>query len=119
MHATTIKTPGLARTFSTEPWPLEPFDFHTATRVVFGPGSLKNLGELARELGESRVLLVTDPGLEAAGHPQTARTSLENAGLRVFLFDDVEENPTSRHVDNGVRFARPHGIDLIVSVGGA
>ena len=34
------------------------------------------------------------------------------------LFDDVEENPTSKHVEAGAHFARPLGIDLIVSVGG-
>ena len=86
--------------------------------MVFGPGSLSRLGELARELGDTRVLLVTDPGLKAAGHPQRALASLEAAGLEVFLFDEVEENPTSRHVELGVRFARPLNIDLIVSVGG-
>lgn len=79
---------------------------------------MNRLGELARELGESRVLLVTDPGLEAAGHPQRATQSLKDAGLEVFLFDDVEENPTSKHVEAGVHFARPLGVDLIVSVGG-
>lgn len=106
------------RTFQTPAWPLRPFDFHTPTRVVFGPGSMNRLGELASELGEHRVLLVTDPGLEAAGHPQRATQSLKEAGLEVFLFDDVEENPTSKHVEAGVHFARPHKIDLIVSVGG-
>ena len=111
-------TPHLARLFQASPWPLEPFDFHTPTRVVFGPGSLDRLGELARELGDTRVLLVTDPGLEAAGHPQRAERSLRDAGLEVFLFDDVEENPTSLHVEKGAAFAKPLGIDLIVSVGG-
>ena len=95
-----------------------PFDYHSPTRVVFGAGTLAHLGELARELGESRVLLVTDPGLEAAGHPQRASQSLSDAGLEVFLFDEVEQNPTARHVEAGVAFARPHNIDLIVSVGG-
>jgi alcohol dehydrogenase len=98
--------------------PLRPFDYHSPTRVVFGAGTLARLGELARELGESRVLLVTDPGLEAAGHPQRAIQSLRDAGLEVFLFDGVEPNPTDRHVQAGVAFARPHNIDLIVSVGG-
>lgn len=98
--------------------PLQSFDFHTPTRVVFGPGTLARLGELARELGASRVLLVTDPGLESVGHPQRAQASLKHAGLEVSVFDDVEENPTSKHVDIGVRFARSLGIDLIVSVGG-
>ena len=98
--------------------PLQPFDFHTPTQVVFGPGTLRRLGDIARELGASRVLLVTDPGLEAAGHPQRAHASLRGAGLEVFVFDDVEENPTSKHVDVGVKFVKPHGINLIVSVGG-
>lgn len=98
--------------------PLEPFDFHTPTRVMFGPGTLTRLGELARELGATRVLLVTDPGLESVGHPQRAEQSLRNAGLEVFVFDNVEENPTSKHVDLGVKFVRPLNINLIVSVGG-
>jgi alcohol dehydrogenase len=98
--------------------PLEPFDFHTPTRVMFGPGTLARLGELARELGATRVLLVTDPGLESVGHPQRAQQSLKDAGLEVFVFDNVEENPTSKHVDLGVQFVRPHNINLIVSVGG-
>jgi alcohol dehydrogenase len=111
-------TPGIPQLLSESNGPLQPFDFHTPTRVVFGAGSVKRLGELASELGDTRVLLVTDPGLEAAGHPQRALDSLSAAGLEVFLFDQVEENPTSRHVDNGARFARPLNIDLIVSVGG-
>lgn len=85
---------------------------------MFGPGTLNRLGELALELGASRVLLVTDPGLEAAGHPQRAQASLKHAGLEVFVFDDVEENPTSKHVEIGVRLAKPLNINLIVSVGG-
>lgn len=117
MHVTsTIPTP--PRLFPAAPMPLQPFDFHTPTRVMFGPGTLNRLGEIARELGATRVLLVTDPGLEAAGHPQRAQASLKSAGLDVWVFDDVEENPTSKHVDIGVDFAKPLNINLIVSVGG-
>ena len=38
------------------------------TRVVFGAGTIDRVGELARTIGEQRVLLVTDPGIVAAGH---------------------------------------------------
>jgi alcohol dehydrogenase len=99
-------------------WPLQPFDFHTPTRVVSGPGTLGRLGELACELGATHALLVTDPGLKAAGHPQRAVASLQAAGLAVACFEHVEENPTSRHVEAGVQFARALGIDVLVSVGG-
>jgi alcohol dehydrogenase len=119
MHAIPpAATPALPRLMNDSKWPLEPFDFHTPTRVIFGPGTMSRLGELAREMGAARVLVVTDPGLEAAGHPQRAVSSLEGAGCQVHLFDEVEENPTSRHVDLGVRFAQELAIDLLVSVGG-
>jgi alcohol dehydrogenase len=97
---------------------LQPFDFHPQTRIVFGPGSISRLGELTRELGGRRVLLVTDPGLEQAGHPQRAVRSLEEAGLSVAVFDQVEENPTTVHVEAGLEAARKAEIDFIVAVGG-
>jgi alcohol dehydrogenase len=97
---------------------LPAFDYHPLSRVVFEAGAINRLGELARELGGTRILLVTDPGLKAAGHPQRAMASLRDAGLQTFVFDDVEENPTTRHVAVAVEFARRHGIDLIVAVGG-
>jgi alcohol dehydrogenase len=86
--------------------------------VLYGPGSLNQLGEVACELGAARVLLVTDPGLEKAGHAQRAAESLRAAELEVFLFDEVEENPSSHHIEAGTAFAQPQNIDLIVGVGG-
>jgi len=98
--------------------PLVPFDFQPMTRVVYGAGTVARLGELVRELGGSRVLLVTDPGIRAAGHPEKAVRSLDAAGIASFLFDGVEENPTTKHVNACVQFSREHGVDLIVAVGG-
>jgi alcohol dehydrogenase len=97
---------------------LAAFDFAPRTRVVYGPGSIARLGELARSLACSRVLLVTDPGLEAVGHPRRACAVLRSAGLEVFVFDGVEENPTTRHVAACVQYAGDKEIDLIVAVGG-
>jgi alcohol dehydrogenase class IV len=94
------------------------FDFQPLTRVVYGVGALTQLGELTRELGGTRVLLVTDPGLEAAGHPQRAVASLQQAGVDVVVFDGVEENPTTRHIDASVDMARAHAVDFLVAVGG-
>jgi alcohol dehydrogenase len=97
---------------------LAAFDHQPITRLVYGPGSLRRLGELTRECGGKRVLLVTDPGLEAAGHPQRALASLREANLEVFVFDGVEENPTTRHVEACVAAARAARIDFLVAVGG-
>src|SRR5262249_53876625 len=50
--------------------------------------------------------------------PQRAAESLRAAGVETFLFDGVEQNPTTRHVEAGLEVARANRIDLIVAVGG-
>src|SRR5262245_1145437 len=97
---------------------LPAFDYQPLGRVICEPGGLARLGEAVRAVGGTRVLLVTDPGLEHAGHPQRAERAMLGAGLEVFTFDGVRENPTEREVDAGVVFARAHAIDCIVAVGG-
>jgi alcohol dehydrogenase len=94
------------------------FDFHCPTRIIFGAGSLGELGRVAGSLGVKRVLVVSDPGIIAAGHAPRAVELLEQAGLTVALFDGVEENPTTAHVDAGLAFATPFQPDLIIGVGG-
>lgn len=87
-------------------------------RVVFGAGCLAQLGALASAEGAARVLLVTDPGIVAAGHAARARDALQAAGLSVVTFDGAAENPTTRHVAAGLQVARAHNIDFIVGLGG-
>ncbi len=94
------------------------FDHQPRTRIVFGTDTLERVGELARDLGGKHVLLVTDKGLAAAGHPSRAVSFLEAAGLHVTIYDEVRENPTTLDVDRCVEVARAAGIDIIVGLGG-
>ena len=86
--------------------------------LVFGAGSLAQLGVKAKELGGKRTLLVTDPGLRAVGHESRTIAYLEEAGLEVLVFDEVRENPTTKDVERAVRVAREGDVDLIVGLGG-
>jgi len=94
------------------------FDFQPRTRIVFGNGQVDRLGELASEIGGTRVLVVTDPGIVAAGHVDHAARALEGAGLAVTVFDGVRENPTTLDVDACLETARAGAIDCIVGLGG-
>lgn len=91
---------------------------HSRVRVTFGHGALRQLGAIAVEEGATRVLLVTDAGIVAAGHAERAAQSLREAGVEVTVFHGIEENPTTEHVDAGVRIARDLGINAIVGLGG-
>ena len=89
-----------------------------ATRLVFGPGVRRTIGELARELGARRVLLVTDPGLVQVGHAREIEGSLRSAGCEVKRFAGVRANPTTRDVEECLAQARALGPDLFVALGG-
>ena len=97
---------------------LSPLDFLQRTRLVFGRRAFEQLGSLAKELGARRVLLVTDSGLQRAGHCERAESILRNASLNVAVFDQVSENPTTVDVDRCVAFAEASKIDLIIGLGG-
>ena len=97
---------------------LAPFDFTPLNRVVFGPGSLARLGELVRELGGRRVLLVTDPGLETAGHPQRAHQNHPQSRHGSFPFRRGARKPDQQAGGSRRAFARGWAIDFIVAVGG-
>ena len=97
---------------------MQPFNFHPSTRVIFGSGTLEHIGEIAESLGGQRVLVVSDPGVVAAGYPARAISSIEARGLNTYLFHGVKENPTTHQVNEAFTFAKSHRIDLIVAVGG-
>jgi alcohol dehydrogenase len=87
-------------------------------QVLFGRGAAASVGELARELGGKRALLVTDPGVRAAGHADRAAAALDAAGVAARIFDAVTEDPTTREVAAGRDAAARWGADLIVGLGG-
>lgn len=94
------------------------FDFSPRTRLVFGPGTLARLGELAREAGFQRTLLVSDPGLAQSGHADRARGLLERAGMEVVEFHDFAPEPDSAMVEAGAAAVQGARVDSIVAVGG-
>jgi alcohol dehydrogenase len=98
---------------------MTPFNFTLPTRIVFGAGRLPELGELAKALGAiSRVLVVSDPGVVGAGHTQRGLDSLHSAGLTTQLFDGLQENPSTAHVEAGLAIAQDFSPDAIVGLGG-
>jgi alcohol dehydrogenase len=97
---------------------MTPFDYRPRTRVLFGPGEFARLGEVAREAGGTRCLLVADRGIVEAGYAQEAMRTLKARRMEVSGFHDFEAGPTVANVEAGAAYAAPLNIDLIVAVGG-
>jgi len=89
-----------------------------APRVIFGEGSLDQVGLLARELALTRALIVADAGIVQAGFAARAAERLASAGLESFTFHEFGANPDTDMVEAGRRFAAAHRVDGIVAIGG-
>ena len=94
------------------------FDLQLPTRIVFAPGAIRQLGELAASLGAKRILVVSDKGVVKAGHFQSGADSLRDKGLMIGAFHDFGENPTTDMVEAGVKVAADFKPDLLIGLGG-
>lgn len=89
-----------------------------APEFVFGLGARDLVGRYATNFGIQKVLVVTDPGVVAAGWADEVIAGLEAEGLSHVLFSDVTPNPRAEEVMAGADFYQSNGCDGIVAVGG-
>jgi alcohol dehydrogenase class IV len=86
--------------------------------VIFGPGSLGEIGHAAVRLGARRPMLVTDPGVWEAHWSEEAARHLREARLATTVWAGITPNPKEREVASGAALYRESGCDVIVAVGG-
>lgn len=86
--------------------------------IVYGPGAVGLAGRHVANLGATKVLIVTDPGVITAGWTEKVETSLKDAGIAYIVFSAVTPNPKDHEVMAGAEICRRQGCDLILAVGG-
>ena len=89
------------------------FEFATATRILFGPGKIEEVGPLAASLGQ-RVLLVAG---RTSARMQHLSSLLQDQGVEIVNFQ-VSGEPTTAMVREGVELARQRVCDVVIGFGG-
>jgi alcohol dehydrogenase len=97
---------------------MQPLDFQLRTRLIFGNGALARLGQLARELGFRRSLLVADSGVLDCGYVEEASKLLKDVGIEVETFHGFDINPDASMIEAGRAYAASLKIDSIIGLGG-
>jgi alcohol dehydrogenase class IV len=89
------------------------FEFATATRIVFGAGTINQVGVSAKSLGR-RALVVTGRDARRA---EKLLASLAASGLGTATFA-VAGEPEISTVEHGVASAQKEGCDVVIAFGG-
>jgi alcohol dehydrogenase len=90
------------------------FQKFVAPEIIFGLGALHLAGQYGRNLGGSKALVVSDPGVLAAGWVQQVLASVGGAGLEPTLFTRVTPNPRIEEVAAGAVVYAERGCDIII-----
>lgn len=85
---------------------------------IFGVGSRHRVAVYATNLNARRVLVVTDPGVIAAGWYAELAADLDSAGVAHVAFSQVTPNPRDHEVMAGAELHRAAACDVIVALGG-
>ena len=90
-----------------------------APQLKFGSGASDEIGYDLSTYGVRRVLVITDAGVAATGHPQRIVEQIGGFGIEAVLFDRSHVEPTDASMVEAVEFARERGPwDAFVAVGG-
>jgi 4-hydroxybutyrate dehydrogenase len=86
------------------------------TQIQIDFGAIGLLKSECERVGIRRPLIVTDPGVKAAGLLQKALDALP--GLPVAVYDQTPSNPTEAAVRAAVEVFKTHNCDGLIAVGG-
>jgi len=92
--------------------------FQTAPRIVVGPGCLSQIVSEIQRLGGTRIMVVTDPGLVAAGIVERLEALLEEGGVVFCRFDQVEPDPRLEIAASAAAMISKEQSDLVIGIGG-
>lgn len=93
------------------------FTYQAPTEVIFGPGTIARLPDVAGSLGAT-VLVISDPGVAAAGILERVTARLGDAGRRTEILTEVEPNPSVEIVERAIAAYRRAGAQWVLAVGG-
>lgn len=96
---------------------MKDFSFYIPTRIIFGNGKFDVLGKEVAQIGR-RALLVTYPGEVLENWVDRAINLLEDNGVSVVLFREVEVNPDHLLINRGGELARAENCNVVIGLGG-
>jgi len=94
------------------------FFYFVPVKVVFGQGKLNETGNYVKQYGKKALIVTTGTFFQTSGLVGRLQNILKESGVESEYFSDVNPNPLSTQVENGVAFAKKTGCDVFIGLGG-
>jgi len=96
-----------------------PFEYHLPTKIVFGEGTVAQLGEVSSSFGSKAMLVSYDESfITSVGLLDKTMAPLKEKGIEVVPFFGVKPNPTVEHIRDGIALIKKENPDLLIALGG-
>lgn len=92
--------------------------FYVPSVNLIGRGVINEFGAHVAELGFKKALVVTDHFIAGSDILPKVTAPLDAAGIAYVVFEDVDPNPSTKNVYDGLAVLKENDCDFIVSVGG-
>jgi alcohol dehydrogenase class IV len=93
------------------------FQFYRTPRIVFSPGAVNSLGEIASSFGPSVLVVLGNRSLKESGNWLIIEESLKKHSIQVSVFE-VPGEPSPELVDSAVNAYFHSSIDCVIGIGG-
>ena len=97
---------------------MQSFIFENPTKIIFGQGQIKRIGQEVARFGNKVLLVYGQGSIKKNGVYDQVISSLSESKLTVVEFPGVRSNPVLSHAVQGIETAKREGVEVILAVGG-
>lgn len=95
------------------------FSYYVPTRILFGCGKLSELKVTPHLPGRKALIVIGASGaMRKHGYLDRVVEYLQENGVEVVVYDKIQPNPVTEHVEEGASVAKENGCDFVVGLGG-
>ncbi len=95
------------------------FSYYMPTRIIFGQGTLQDLASMRYLPGQKALIVIGSSGaMRENGYLDRVTSYLKTNGVKSVIYDKIQPNPVSEHVEEGAAMAEANKCDFVIGLGG-
>jgi alcohol dehydrogenase class IV len=94
------------------------FNYYLPVNLIFGWGMVSGVGTETAKYGKKALIVTGKGSTKKSGLLDMSISLLKDAGVCSVIFDKVPQNPLTVTAEEGTRFAKENGCDVVVGIGG-